>query len=335
MEAIRHHFNRATALTRRLLRLAGRTPTAVQSISLAALVRDAATAAVSGSATSCRFSLPHPNTTVLVDASALAHVIQDIVRNAREAMSDSGQVEVSATLERLAPGNPGRLPAGSYIRVFVSDEGPGIPASSMQHVFEPYFTTKAASSGLGLTIVQSIVERQGGRVWVNPSVKSGAQVVVLLPVGQSQTSERPGQGSAPCGVRVLVMDDEPEVRWVLKESLQRLGYEVDLAEHGEHAIEVFQTALDAGTPHQVAILDLTIIDGMGGAETMRHLLDLNAEIRGIVCSGYANDPVLLTPKDYGFVARLEKPYSLDALAETVTSVLAPSSAASDSIRGWN
>lgn len=338
LEEVRRQFEQATSLTRRLLMLAGRGPTTVQPISLAQLVRKAATAATSGSRTVCRYSLPHPNTTVMVDATELAHVIHNVVTNAREATGDCGVVEISASVERVAAGEADAPAGGNYVRLVVSDDGPGMPPCVATRIFDPYFTTKTKRRGLGLPVVKSIVERQSGLVKVHAVPDTGTRVEILIPVGHLATRTVHTKPPEPSGPRVLVMDDEPEVRWVLQKSLQRLGYQVDLAEHGERAVEIFEAALHDGDPHRLAILDLTIVDGMGGAETMRRLRDLDAGVRGIVCSGYSNDPVLASPTDYGFTARLEKPYSLDTLTETVTSLLAAPAGQADQDegpRGWN
>jgi CheY-like chemotaxis protein len=118
------------------------------------------------------------------------------------------------------------------------------------------------------------------------------------------------------------MDDVADVRWLLEKALERLGCAVDVAEHGEQALVLFENAQAQGRPYQAVILDLTIVDGMGGLETMRRIRAIDPEVRGIVSSGYSNDPVLANPEQYGFDARLEKPFTSDVVAELLADVLA-------------
>ena len=118
------------------------------------------------------------------------------------------------------------------------------------------------------------------------------------------------------------MDDEEIVRTIAGELLAALGHEVVLVERGEAALEKYQTAREAGRPFDVVILDLTIRGGMGGAETMRRLLEIDAGVKAVVSSGYSDDAVTSAFLEHGFRAFLKKPYRLEDLKATLAALLA-------------
>ena len=118
------------------------------------------------------------------------------------------------------------------------------------------------------------------------------------------------------------MDDEEIVRTIAGQLLAALGHEVVLAERGETALEKYRAAREAGRPFDVVILDLTIRGGMGGAETMRKLLEIDAGVKAVVSSGYSDDEVTSSFREHGFRAFLKKPYRLEDLKATLDALLA-------------
>jgi CheY-like chemotaxis protein len=117
------------------------------------------------------------------------------------------------------------------------------------------------------------------------------------------------------------MDDEPMILELLTALLKSLNYEVEIATDGNQAVEVYRQALQAGTPFDAVILDLTIPGGMGGAKAIKKLLEIDPAVRGIVSSGYADDPIIARYQDYGFKGVAIKPYSLQELRDTVEKVV--------------
>lgn len=108
--------------------------------------------------------------------------------------------------------------------------------------------------------------------------------------------------------KVLIMDDDEMVRFVAGETLKRYGFEVDFANDGSEAVEIYRKQQQAGKPFLAVILDLNIPGGMGGEETMRRLLELDPEARGYVSSGRTDDPVMVDYRSFGFAGTIEKPY---------------------------
>ena len=109
------------------------------------------------------------------------------------------------------------------------------------------------------------------------------------------------------------MDDEEVVRDISNALLSHLGYEAELAVEGVEAIEMYRKAMASEKPFDMVILDLTNKAGMGGAETMVKLLEIDPDIKAIVATGYANDPIITNFREYGFRGALPKPFTLDQL----------------------
>ncbi len=122
--------------------------------------------------------------------------------------------------------------------------------------------------------------------------------------------------------RVLVMDDQPEIRELAAEALAYLGYDVETAADGPEAIALYQRALKEDKPFGVVILDLTIPGGMGGREVARHILKMDPKAKLVVASGYCTDPVMENHQAYGFCAMLRKPYTLGEMSQTLLDVMA-------------
>jgi CheY-like chemotaxis protein len=108
--------------------------------------------------------------------------------------------------------------------------------------------------------------------------------------------------------RVLVMDDEEQVREATQAMLEELGYTVECAKNGSDTVDLYRQRKEEGTPFSVVIMDLTIPGGMGGKEAINLLLKLDPNVKAIVSSGYSADPVMANYREYGFVSVLRKPY---------------------------
>jgi CheY-like chemotaxis protein len=117
------------------------------------------------------------------------------------------------------------------------------------------------------------------------------------------------------------MDDKDLVQKIARKLLERLGYDVELANDGKEAIEKFKCAIEMGKPFNAALLDLTVPGGMGGVETIGKLFEIDPNVKGIASSGYSNDPVMASFRDYGFKGIITKPYRIEDLAEILREVI--------------
>ncbi len=258
-----------------------------------------------------------------IDEGQLGQVVQNIVINAVQAMPAGGRITIKAGNARLERENSCALPPGPYLEISVSDEGTGIPEGLLKRIFDPYFTTKQAGSGLGLATSYSIIRSHKGYLGASrPGL--GSTFTVLIPAEPDREVPRIKQESVavtPLGKRVLVMEDQEMVRSVALRMLASLGYSSVGAAHGEEAVDLYASALRDGHPFDAVILDLTIVGGVGGKETLSRLLSIDPSVKVIVSSGYSNDPILADHRRYGAFGVLPKPYRLQELKKALFQVV--------------
>jgi CheY-like chemotaxis protein len=193
----------------------------------------------------------------------------------------------------------------------IADEGTGIPAEHLAKIFDPYFTTKAKGNGLGLATSYSIIKAHGGHISVTSTAGHGARFVVHLPASAMQAAHvavRGDTGVRNAGGRVLIVDDEEEVRKVAVRLLKRLGYTSEAVSDGSAAITRYVDAQRAGLPFDIVMMDLTIPGGMGGLETIEHLRRIDPGVTAIVSSGYADSSAMADFDRFGFRGVIAKPY---------------------------
>jgi DNA-binding NtrC family response regulator len=123
------------------------------------------------------------------------------------------------------------------------------------------------------------------------------------------------------GKKILILEDDDIVSEITAEILSLEGYEVTCSSNGEETLTIYKTALLSGNPFDVVFMDLNIKDGMGGCDTMKELLKLNPNLKGIVSSGFHDDPVMTHYSQYGFITSISKPYTSKELIEAVERTL--------------
>ncbi len=212
---------------------------------------------------------------------------------------------------------------GKYIKISISDQGPGISGDIFDCIFNPFFSTRENAGGLGLSTSYAVIRKHDGHIAAESRAGAGATFHIYLPVSvKKTTSTAPVKPSPPTGnPRILVMDDEASIRKMVGVMLKRKGFEVDAAMDGTEALEKFKAAADAGSPYDAVILDLTIPDGIGGKETVGAMREIDPKVKAIASSGYSNDPIMSDYKKYGFKRVLEKPYETRKLIQTVFNIL--------------
>ncbi len=314
---------RAKDLTHQLLTFARGGSPVRQTTGLEALVREAAGFALHGSKSRLRCCIPPDLWPVDVDSGQIAQVVQNLCLNADQAMPDGGELTVEA--QNVACGTTDALPlaAGRYVCVRFRDTGSGIPKANLKRIFDPYFTTKSAGTGLGLTICHSIVAHHDGHLAVSSTEGVGTTFSLWLPAAAPAEPTGPTADVAPpSGAgRVLIMDDEDMLRDLVARMLAHLGYETAVAADGAAAVRLYQEAHEAGRRFDLVLLDLTVPGGMGGAEAVRRLRAFDPAVRAVASSGYSSDPVIARFRDYGFVGALAKPYQIADLARVVLNAI--------------
>jgi PAS domain S-box-containing protein len=286
------------------------------------LLRNAAPFALAGSNVTCRLTLPDDLWPCEIDAGQIGQVIDNLLINARQAMPQGGSVEVTAA--NVSIDSDPILAAGRYVKVVVEDHGTGIPLEHRSRVFDLFFSTKPHGSGVGLPTAYSIIKRHGGHIEFDSTLGEGTTFSFYLPTVASREmpAATPSDAVHLLKGRVLVMDDEEILRDVLRESLETFGLRVDVSADAHGALALARSALAAGDPFDLALLDLTIPGGMGGVEALAQLRAIQPSLKAVASSGYSSDPVMAAPEAFGFQAMLTKPYVMSDLFRTVAPLLA-------------
>jgi CheY-like chemotaxis protein len=292
--------------------------------SIARIITDSAGFVLRGSNVRCAFTLPSELWEVEVDPGQMSQVINNLIINADQAMADGGVITVRAENSFISAGTIHPLREGRYVHIVISDQGDGIPEENLTKIFDPYFTTKSKGSGLGLASVYSIIMKHDGYVTVESLPGQGTTFHLYLPAsnaapaGDQPLSQGRKQGSG--SGRLMVMDDEDVVRSTARDILEHLGYHVDLCADGTAALDLYREALAAGRPYRAVFMDLTIPGGMGGKVAMKKLLEIDRNAKGIVISGYSNDPILARYREYGFGGVVAKPFNVEEIVDLLANL---------------
>jgi len=314
---------RAKALTQQLLSFATGGEPIKRTLAIPRLIQDTANFALSGSNVRAECGIPADLWRVDVDEGQFAQVIQNLVINAAQAMPSGGRIRILAANTELGRGERATLNKGRYVKISVADQGHGIPEAHLPKIFDPFFTTKERGRGLGLATSFSIVKRHGGQIHVDSEVGVGTTAHVYLPAtkGKPSVEPRAEDRAIQREGKILLIDDEEIVRVSARRTLERFGYEVEVATDGTHGIQLYEAAMHGGRPFDVVILDLTIPGGMGGKEAIGRLTEIDPGAKVIVSSGYSDDPAMSRHREYGFSGVLTKPYVAEDLAEAIHQVL--------------
>lgn len=317
---------RAKGITQQLLTFARGGQPIKSKLPLVPLLKESVKFALQGSSVRPKFQFEGDIWVVHIDPDQITRVINNLAINAVQAMPQGGYLHVSASNCRVDTAHRrGPLDPGHYVEVTIRDEGVGIPPDNFDKIFDPYFTTKKAGSGLGLYSCFNILTNHSGWITVSSEVEQGAAFTFYLPAVTLSAMDGDHMETIPSGSgRILVMDDDEGIRMALDKLLTRMGYEVVGAPEGEAALEAYRASQKEGRPFDVVILDLTIAGGLGGLQTFQELWELNPAIKAIVASGYLTDPVMAKYQEYGFVGILSKPFSAEELGKTLNDVLAKS-----------
>jgi PAS domain S-box-containing protein len=310
-------LDRARDLTQQLLTFAKGGHPVKKVSSLMPFLQNAVQFALSGANVDCRFSVPGDLWACEYDKNQMAQTIDNIVINAVQAMPSGGTIDVLACNTPLIAGQHPVLPAGNYVKVSIIDHGVGIPHEYVLRIFDPFFTTKTKGHGLGLATCYSILKRHGGYIDVDSEPGKGSAFHLLIPAivgGQPECSTSLQARHHGTGLFV-VMEDEEVVRTMLTLQLERFGYKVLAVGNGNEALAFYTEALSKGTAVAGMILDLTIPGAMGGEEAILEIRKLDSRIPVFAASGYADDPAIAMPQQFGFTGSIAKPFTSIELSE--------------------
>ncbi|NWJ48605.1 MAG: response regulator [Chloroflexi bacterium] len=325
LEAAEKATNRATNLAQQLLTFARGGEPLRSNIQLEQMLREDGRFASHGSNVEVEFWFAPDLWGVVGDRGQLGQVIQNLVINAIQSQPSGGKVQIRGQNLILSEEMGLPLTAGKYVRISVQDWGSGIAPENLPKIFDPYFTTKQSGNGLGLAISYSIIRKHNGYIVVESERGKGATFHIYLPavdniVPDIVPNNEPIR-SVRTGLRVLIMDDEAGIRRMVGRVLRHEGHTVAEASNGEEAIALYRQAQQAQQPFDVVLMDLTIPGGMGGKEAIQLLLEVDANARVIVSSGYSSDPVMAHYQEYGFKGMVAKPFNMKDLLRAIEAVM--------------
>ncbi len=265
------------------------------------------------------------DTSVMGNATQIHQIVMNLCTNAAHAMDDSGgtlkvelidsHVSESGAKERLD------LPGGNYLKLAVTDTGCGISPEYLDTIFEPFFTTKepGEGTGMGLSVVQGIVEKYGGRIVVSSKVRHGTTFSIYLPASKGNTSDDawPCESQGITNERILLVDDEPGILKMNHQILSRLGYRVTSLKSSPEALALFRKDPKA---FDLVLTDMTMPE-MTGDQMARELMRIRPDIPVVICTGYSKKINEEMASKIGVKALVYKPIVKNELARTLKSVL--------------
>ena len=324
-ETIQDAANRASALTRQLLAFSRKQmlqPTALDVGDVVAGVasllgrligEDIVLSIVRASAV----------TTVRADRNQIEQVIMNLAVNARDAMPDGGTLTIetgSTSVDADAESAPAGVPPGDYALLKISDTGVGISPDSQSLIFEPFFTTKdpGKGTGLGLATVYGIVRQHGGHIAVESAIGAGTTFRIYLPVVRdvSPLAEVPPAPALLGRGTILLVEDQDDVREVIRRTLETIGYAVLEASHSDEALRLAEHHGDA--------IDLLLTDivmpGMNGVQLAAPLHERRPALPVVFMSGYS-DPAMVRREIEDQSVLIDKPFTRAELSRALRRVL--------------
>lgn len=328
IEEIKMAGERAAALTRQLLAFSRRQVLQPQALNLNAIVRKAEgpIRQLLGESIRLVTALPPELGLVNADPEQLKQVLLNLAVNAQHAMSRGGTLTIvtaNADLGTPAVRPNETIPPGSYVNLVVRDTGVGMDPETSAHLFEPFFTTKEVGqgTGMGLAMVHGIVKQTGGYVDVDSEPGRGTMFMIYLPRIADAPQARPecgAQTTSPRGSEtILVVDDEPMVRRLIRRILETSSYTVLEAQQGDEAIRLLE---QHPAPIHLLLTDM-VMPGINGQELANRGLALHPSLKVLFMTGYLGEAVSRHENETVVPAILLKPFKPDDLTRKVREIL--------------
>ena len=269
------------------------------------------------------------------DPTQVRQLVMNLVLNAADAIGRvPGVVSVRTGFADVKEGDlrdaftgPDFAP-GKCIFLEVQDTGKGLEAATRKRMFEPFFSTKAAGRGLGMSVVLGIVRSHQGALMVESFAGAGTSIRAYLPLSTRPISNAPklgprtfrGAADSEQGVSILLADDEPGVLRFASAALASVNVQAICTDDGAQAVKSFQSLQEAGQTPDLVLLDATM-PVMGGIEAMERIRDLDPHVAVILSSGYTLEGVASRAAETDRCWFLPKPYGVSELTNMVSTVL--------------
>ncbi|WP_431862138.1 cache domain-containing protein [Azospirillum sp.] len=295
LEPAQRASRRGADITARLLAFSRRQPLKPQPVEVCALVRETAVLLRRSLPASIVLVTPGAEDAAwaVADPTQLENALVNLALNSRDAMPEGGTLTVSVTpcADPAAGGFDEPPAAGRYVGIQVRDTGNGFAPGAAARAFEPFFTTKALGSGLGLSMVYGFVKQSGGYIRIDSAPRAGTSITLLLPEAEAPIpDDTPGPvaaGALPSacrGMLALVVEDDDDVRLVLRQQLIDLGLSVIEASNGEEAMELAEQIDDL----RLVVSDI-VMPGVSGLTLARHLRAARPDVQVILVSGFSTE----------------------------------------------
>lgn len=323
LQLVFNGLKRAKQFTSQVVTASKAVPRKHEATDITALIRD--TVEFAGAGSNVHVCMRHDDDLrlAIADPVKLSQVLQNLVMNGIQAMPHGGYMDVDASNHLVPAAGDGVLKSGPHVRIVVRDRGCGITPENLARMFHESFTTKTDGNGIGLTTCRRFVDEMGGDIRVTSTPNIGTEFSVFLPA----TTTPGAKAAAPADTapvplvngrgKVLIVDDEDDLRKVAHLILTRCGYECVQCDNGQDAVRIYQSLFRTGTPPDVVLMDLTLRGGMNGHETATEILQLDPDARIVCTSGSVTEEVQMIFLERGFVGVLPKPYEAGELTQVV------------------
>ncbi|HET57124.1 MAG TPA: response regulator, partial [Deltaproteobacteria bacterium] len=262
------------------------------------------------------------------DRGQLGQVIMNLAVNARDAMPDGGELKIrsdTVMFEQDRYYRNVRMHAGEQVLLTISDTGQGIERKNLDHIFEPYFTTKEADkgTGIGLSVVYGIIKNHGGFIFCDSEPGRGTTFEICLPRAEEEdvvdaVEDKGDKKTSPRGHEtILLVDDEPSLIETGRELFSLLGYSVLTAESGESALAIIERERD---DINLVVLDL-MMPGMSGEQCLAEIKKIAPAMKVVAVSGYSGATVREDIIRKGAVDFFQKPYLVETLSARIREIL--------------
>jgi PAS domain S-box-containing protein len=327
VELARDSVQRAMNLTHRLLAFSSNQPLEARPLNVnrqLSLIEPLLQQAL-GAEMSLQWQLDVTPWAVSVDVTQFENALINLCANAREACLERGSVSIRTVNERLATHFPDEsgLPPGDYVALHVEDDGHGMSAAEVAKAFEPFFTTKplGRGSGLGLPMVYGFVGQSGGYVWIESTQGQGTKVSMLFPRSLAPVPEAPlvclPSVNRAQGQRVLLIDDELNLRALMREFLTERGFAICDVQDANSALDRFRH----DGPFDLVITDIGLPGGFSGRQVAKAIRMIVPSQKILFITGYTDQPIEAQLLDQPGTALMLKPFALEHLANQALHML--------------
>jgi PAS domain S-box-containing protein len=257
----------------------------------------------------------------------LHKILLNLIGNSLEVVEENGMIQISTDnckfSHPMATDQPGGAQEGDYIKMTISDNGPGIRQEDTEFIFDPFYTTKVmgkSGTGLGLSIVWNIVQDHNGWIEIKDN-NPGAIFEIYLPATQDSLCSLQDIQTAGSlrgnGESILLIDDQLEQNEIISKALQNLGYITYSVTSGEEGLAFIQSQ-----PVDLVLLDMMMGNGLNGRETFEQILKIHPQQKAIVVSGYAKSDEIMKARNLGVSDFIEKPVTISKISAAIKQSLA-------------